>query len=311
LTKLVESAGIKEIARNVGFSHCGVARAEPLEELREGYLQFIGSGRNATLGYLERYMEQRLHPELLLPCVRSIITVLLNYLPHPDILPDDSFIIARYARGEDYHLVMKEKLHAMANLLKQEYGHPGIREFVDSGPVLEKVWAQRCGLGWQGKNTLLIRENEGSWFFIGILLTTLEIESDNPAPDRCGSCTRCMEACPTGALTAPGKLEISRCHSYHTIENRGVIPYQAARLFPGRIYGCDICQEVCPHNRAVPGTKILEFQPIPELLSLTRKEWSEMNRETFDRIFRNSTIKRTGFDTFQRNIRLTSPEKEA
>ncbi len=255
--------------------------------------------------YLERYTEQRLNPELLLPDVKSVIALLMNYYPQEIIPEEDNYIIAKYAYGKDYHSLMKERMKALTDFMKEAFEDPGTRRFIDSGPVLEKFWAQRCGLGWQGKNTIIIHPSAGSFFFIGIIMTTLEMKPDEPETDHCGDCTRCVESCPTGALNEPYQLDITRCISYHTIENRGEIPQEMKGNVHDRIFGCDICQDVCPYNRFAKPAKENHFFPSPELAALRKEDWRELEEGTFNRIFRDSEILRTGYQTLKRNMGLS------
>jgi len=295
---------IRTHALSLGFAHCGIAKAEPLEPVRPFYSEFINQKRYAGMKYLERYTEQRLNPELLLPGARSVIALLMNYSPEEVIPVPDNFIIAKYAYGKDYHPLMKERLKGLAEFLDNSFPGSRSRFFIDSGPVLEKTWAQRCGVGWQGKHTVVINERDGSFFFIGIILTTLDLEPDEPGRDHCGDCTRCIDACPTGALHTPYQLEITRCLSYHTIENRGEIPDAIRGMFRHRIFGCDICQDACPYNRFAKPQQEEHFRLQPKLGELRKNGWLEMTEEEFDQIFRHSEIKRTGYQTLLRNMEL-------
>ena len=232
---------IKTEALRLGFSHCGIARNDSLEELRPFYSGFIKREGYAGLKYLETFFEKRLHPELVLEGAKSVIALLMNYFP-PDIIPvQDNFIIAKYSYGNDYHRVMRDRINDMVNFMKLSCDTLQAKGFVDSGAILEKAWAQKCGVGWQAKNTLTINQSAGSFFFIGIILTDAEFESDQPETDHCGKCSKCVNACPTGALDIPYQLNIPRCIAYLTIENKEEIPENLRSKLNDRIYGCDIC----------------------------------------------------------------------
>ena len=295
---------ILQKALSLGFSLCGFAKAEPLESLRDRYTEFTAGRKYAGMEYLERYTEQRLHPELLLPGVRSVIALAMNYYPEEIIPEEDNFVIAKYAYGKTYHQLMKERLKSLTDFMEGKFETIQTRRFIDSGPVLEKLWAQRCGIGWQGKNTIIINPSEGSFFFIGIILSTLELEADEPETDHCGTCSKCVDGCPTGALNTPYQLDITRCISYHTIENRAEVPEEMNGNFHGRIYGCDICQDVCPYNRFAKPTTENHFLPSDELTALRKQEWREMDEATFNNIFQDSEIRRTGYHTIKRNMEL-------
>jgi len=298
---------IKAESLRQGFSHCGIAKAEPLEDLRRFYTAYLQKGAHEPFTYLKTQSEKRLNPALLLPGVKSLVALLMNY--NPPQLPEraENYIISRYACGKDYHPLMKERLSNLANFIKDQSAGAATRIFVDSGPVLEKAWAQRSGLGWQGKNSLIINKSAGSYFFIGILLTTLELEPDLPETGHCGTCDLCIRACPTGALHTPYQLEIKQCIAYHTIENKGEIPAAIREKMQNRIYGCDICQEACPYNRfAQPATEPWFF-PGEEMQSMRKKDWDSLTREGFDRLFDQLAVKRTGFEKFKSN--LTPPSE--
>ena len=293
---------IKMKASLLGFSSCGFARAQPLQDLRIFYSEFVSREQIPGLSYLYSQFEKRLDPRLIMKDAVSVICVMMNYYPPETISPENNFIISRYAYGKDYHIIMKERMAALTGFLRKESPGVNARSFVDSGPLLEKAWALRCGVGWQGKNTLIIRPGKGSFFFIGILLTNLELEPDLPASTHCGECDRCMKACPTGALDTPYRLDISRCIAYWTIEKNRGIPVEIRHKLNGRIFGCDICQEVCPHNRYATGHHEPEFLPSSELRNLRKEDWMKLSEEDFVRIFSVSPVRRTGYDRFIYNI---------
>jgi len=299
---------IREEALRQGFLHCGFARAEPPEEIRGFYSGYLEKNRQLSLSYLQSNFEKRMDPSLVLPGVKSIISLTLGYSAQPPAPEKDSFVIAKYARGADYHEIMKKKMDRFISWLKAEFGRARIKRFVDSGAVPEKFWAMRSGAGWQGKNTLIIHKEAGSFFFIGILLTDLELEADSPATDHCGHCTECIKACPTGALNTPYQLDMSRCISYHTIENKNAIPEDIIRHLGNRIYGCDLCQDVCPYNRAPKPTIIPEFLPSPDLMNMGKTEWLNLSEKQFDRLFGHSPVKRIGYDRLMRNIKAAAHE---
>ncbi|MCX6269489.1 MAG: tRNA epoxyqueuosine(34) reductase QueG [Bacteroidetes bacterium] len=293
---------IKEEALRLGFSFCGVARNDSLDELRPFYSGFIQRNGHAGLKYLETNFEKRLHPELIMEDAKSVIALLLNYFP-PEIIPEeDNFIISKYAYGRDYHVIMRNRLNELIQFMKLSFGDHLAKGFADSGQVLEKAWAQKCGVGWQGKNTLIINPTAGSFYFIGIILTELELEPDLAETDHCGNCTNCVNACPTGALDTPYQLNIPLCISYLTIESRAEIPADLKGKLNDRIYGCDICQDVCPYNRFARPHQIPEFSPSEPLKNLRKKEWIDLTEPDFNRIFADSPVKRVGYRRFKRWI---------
>lgn len=297
---------IKSRAKELGFTFCGIAKAEPLEEQRHFYKEYIINKHHHSLHFLETHLENRLNPLLLLPGARSVIALLMNYYP-PEVIPEeDNFIIAKYAYGKDYRLVIKKKINDLIIFLKKEYGEVDSRIYVDSGPVLEKTWAQKCGIGWQGKNTLLINKNSGSFFFIGIILTNLELDPDQPEKDHCGECTRCINACPTEALSRPYQLDISRCISYHTIESKDEIPEALKDKIRDRIYGCDICQDVCPYNKFASPHHEPDFLPPAALTRMRKNDWLELTEEKFNELFRKSPVFRIGYGKLMSTIRALS-----
>ena len=243
-------------------------------------------------------------PSLVMPEAKSVITLTLNYFPAGVMPEEDNYIIAKYAYGNDYHQVVKDRLERLSNYLRKESGATQVQSYVDSGPVSEKVWASLCGLGWQGKNTILINKTSGSFFFIGILFTNLDLEPDPASTDHCGDCEKCVRACPTGALDNPYQLNILKCIAYQTIENKAAIPEDIITHLEGRIYGCDKCQDVCPYNRFSKPNEIPEFIPSPALFKMRKKDWDTLSKEQFDALFSNSPIRRIGYERFKRNIEV-------
>ena len=301
----IGAENIKTKAAHLGFSFCGIAEAAPLSDQRSFYEYFIRKKLHCTLSYLETNLETRLDPLRMMPDARSVIAVLLNYYPDELIPDEDNFIISKYAYGRHYHHVMR-RTHELADFIRQEDGKIKARAFADSGTVMEKVWAQRCGLGWQGKNTLLINKNAGSFFFIGIILTNLDLLPDKPETDHCSSCDKCIKACPTGALRRPYELDISKCISYRTIESKVPIPEELKGTFNDRIYGCDICQDVCPFNKFARPAEMTEFSTHEALKRLRKKDWMALTELQFKELFKDSAIARTGYIQFMKNIRFVS-----
>lgn len=302
---------LKEEIRNraieMGFDACGFAAAAPLDDRKDFYFGFLREQRQANMAYLERYAPQRLNPDLLLPGVKTVVSVLVNYYP-PELLPEeDNFVISKYAYGKRYPPFIKIKMEPLAAFI-DSFDHAGgsSKIFVDSGPVLEKAWAQRCGIGWQGKNTLLINPKLGSYFFLGIILTTLEIDPDPGEQDHCGNCRKCMEACPTGALDRPYELDIRRCISYCTLVKNAEMIEEVRSKLGGRIYGCDTCQDVCPYNRFAKPTSHAHFHASEELKSLRRSDWMNLTETKFKTLFAGGSIEEKGYEKLMRNIHFAT-----
>ena len=296
---------VKEIATQSGFDYCGIARAVPLDEDARRLEQWLSKGMNGEMKYMENYFELRVNPQKLVPGARSVITLLLNYYPAVQPRQTDNKI-SRYALGEDYHTVIRTKLNHFLACIKEKLGDINGRGFVDSAPVLERSWAQRSGLGWIGKNGNLINKGSGSFFFIATLITDIALEYDDPlAKDYCGSCTRCIDACPTGAILDDKVVNGSQCISYYTIELKDMlIPEAMKGKFDNWLFGCDVCQEVCPWNRFSSPTHETAFSPIPEILNFSTQDWEELTEENFKKIFRHSPIRRTKFSGIKRNLRF-------
>ena len=298
---------LKAEARRIGFDACGIARAERLDGEARKLEQWLGDGRHATMGWMENHFEKRVDPRKLVPGARSVVSVIHSYYQpiEPSNTPETAQI-SRYAWGDDYHDVLKEKLAELFDWLDERAGGNGGRVFVDSAPVLDKAWAQRAGLGWMGKHTNLISREIGSYFFIGEMIVDVPLAADDPfSADYCGSCTRCIDACPTGAIDRPYSVDSTRCISYWTIEHRGDdIPENLARDFGGWIFGCDICQDVCPWNKFKKPTTDVRFLPSEGLHDTSLHEWAELNLEDFRRRFHKNPLKRTKFEGFQRNVRI-------
>ena len=291
---------IKTEAKKLGFLSCGISKAEFLEDEAPRLERWLKEGKHGKMAYMENHFDKRLDPRLLVPDAKSIISLLLNYYSPLDQL-DGSPKISKYAYGKDYHHVIKDKLKQLFQIINNKIGEVSGRVFVDSAPVMEKSWAVRSGLGWQGKNTNLISKKAGSFFFIAELIVDLELEYDTPVTDHCGSCTACIDACPTEALT-PYHIDASKCISYLTIELKDQIPTTFKSKMDDWAFGCDVCQDVCPWNRFSKQHNEPLFSPNSEVINYTQKNWEEITQETFNIIFKNSAIKRTGFNGFKRNI---------
>jgi len=297
---------IKQQAAALGFDHCGIARAVQLDADARRLEQWLHKGMHGSMHYMENYFDKRIDPRKLVDDAQSVITLLLNYYPAEQQHPQAPKV-AKYAYGKDYHEVIKAKLNTLLLQMQEQIGEVSGRGFVDSAPVLERSWAQRSGLGWIGKNGNLIHKQAGSFFFIATLITNLPLEYDSPVGDYCGSCTRCLDACPTQALVKPGVVDGSRCISYYTIELKDMlIPGEMQGRFQDWMFGCDICQDVCPWNRFSKPNKTVEFVPIPEILNFSTRDWEALSEEAFREIFRYSPLKRAKYKGIQRNLKFIS-----
>ncbi len=308
LATIALTNAVKAKAGALGFHACGIAEARPLVEDARRLEEWLASGKHGEMRYMENYFEIRTDPSQLLPGARTVVVVLMNYYPGKVPPGNDNLKISRYAHGTDYHFVMKRKLKDLAAFINGQAEGSASRVFVDSAPVLERAWAREAGLGWIGKNTCLITREQGSFFFIGIVLTTAELAPDRQQePDHCGGCTRCLEACPTGALSRHG-MDARKCISYLTIEYRGEkLPPEFKGKMDNWIFGCDICQEVCPWNRLSEPNEEPEFQIREALRAMGREDWENLGEEKFRELFRRSPVKRTGFGGLRRNIAFVLP----
>jgi epoxyqueuosine reductase len=295
---------IKQEAERLGFNSCGIAIATQLDEDAVRLEQWLNKGHNSGMQYMERYFDLRIDPRKLVSGAKSVITLLLNYYPSQEQIPSAPKI-AKYAYGTDYHYVIREKLNELLAFINEHIGEVNGRGFVDSAPVLERSWAVRSGLGWVGKNGNVLTRDTGSFFFIATLITDLDLVADAPfATDHCGTCTRCIDACPTQAIVSPTEIDAGKCISYLTIELKdALIPSEFHSKMDGWMFGCDICQDVCPWNRFSKNNVEPSFTPIPEILNLSLKEWETMTEETFNSTFKNSPLKRSKWKGIQRNIK--------
>jgi len=296
---------VKKTAASLGFDYCGIAKAVPLDEDARRLEKWLMEGKHGSMNYMENYFDLRVDPSKLVPGARSVISLLLNYFPGK-LQEDMENKISKYAYGKDYHDVIRNKLNQFLLILKANIGDFQGRGFVDSAPVLERSWAQRSGLGWIGKNGNLINNRAGSFYFIASLITDIEFVYDDPfAKDFCGSCTRCIDNCPTDAIL-PGKVvDGSKCISYFTIELKDeLIPGSMKGKFNNWMFGCDVCQDVCPWNRFSKPTNEKELEPIPEVLNFRTEDWEQLTEDKFRIIFKDSPIKRTKFRGIKRNLRF-------
>lgn len=293
---------IKATAARLGFSFCGIAKAEFLEEEAPRLEEWLQRGYQGKMSYLENYFDKRLDPRLLVEGARSVISLGYNYFPSKDLGTEGNLKVAKYAYGEDYHVVVKDKLKELLGVIQQEVGEVSGRAFVDSAPVLERPLAQRAGNGWIGKNSLLLNKQMGSFFFLAELIIDLDLVCDSPIKDYCGTCTACMDACPTDAIPEPYVVDGSKCISYFTIELKESIPEEVRGKFENWIFGCDICQDVCPWNRFSQQNTEKRFQPNDALKTFTKNDWQEITEEVFNKVFKNSPIKRTKLAGLKRNI---------
>lgn len=294
----------------MGFDACGVARATALETESANMERWLDEGHEGEMGYLTRNKEKRYDPRRLVEGTKSIVTVLYNYFPQQPLGDGEHYKIAKYAYGADYHDVLKRKLRQLLETIETQTGRlEGVRVFVDSAPVLDRAWAVRCGLGFIGKNTTLIHPKKGSFFFIGHLFLPLDLtETGQDMTNRCGRCTKCIDACPTGALESPFHIDARKCISYLTIEYKGSLAGLDQRNFHGWMYGCDICQDVCPYNKFALPNQEPDFQPSEQLLAMKAEDWEKLDKETFDTLFKHSAVQRAGFEGLKRNIGFISKE---
>ncbi len=309
---LSHSQFIKHTAQQLGFSYCGIAKAGFLNEDARRLEQWLHKGFNGSMSYMENYFDLRTNPQLLVPNAKSVITVLKNYYNDDRTIDDKRETevgqpkISKYAYGKDYHEVIKKQLNEFYDILKKQIGDFNGRGFVDSAPVLERTWAVKSGLGWVGKNGNVITKQNGSFFFIATLIVDVELDYDNAfAKDFCGTCTKCIDTCPTDAILPNKVVDGSKCISYFTIELKdALIPNNMQGKFDNWMFGCDVCQDVCPWNRFAASHSEKEFEPLPQVLNFNTKDWEELTEEQFKIIFKNSPIKRTKFAGIKRNLKF-------
>ena len=292
---------VKRLAREQGFDACGISAAGFLEEEATGLENWLNAGFHGTMSWMERHFDERLDPRKLVPGAKSVISVVLNYFPNEGQRADAPKI-SKYAYGRDYHKVIRGKLKRMLLCIQDEIGEVSGRGFVDSAPVMDRAWARKSGLGWVGKHSLLLSKGSGSYFFIGALIVDIELEPDGPTTDHCGSCTACIDACPTSAIVAPTVVDSNKCISYLTIEYKGALPSEYQEKMEDWVYGCDICQGVCPWNRFSTPHSEDDFNIRDSIQNNDWEAWEEITHELWEEITKGSAMRRVGFDGFKRNL---------
>ncbi len=300
---------IKEIAYELGFNFCGISKAAFLEEEAPLLEDYLNEGRHGNMSWIENYFDMRLDPTKFVEGAKSVVSLMLNYYPS-EKQTANSYKLSKYAYGEDYHEVIKKKLRVFMEKIRLRIGEVDGRAFTDSAPVLEKAWATKSGMGWRGKNNLMIRPMQGSFFFVAELIIDLDLLPDGPIKDYCGTCTKCIDACPTGALDTPYQINASKCISYATIELRdALLPGEFKDKMEDWMFGCDICQDVCPWNRFATPHSVVEFEPRAGLLDMQYADWNELTQEVFSQFFSKSAVKRTKFSGLKRNIGFIKKEE--
>lgn len=292
---------IKAEAKRLGFLSCGISQAGFLEEEAPRLESWLNKNMHGEMRYMENHFDKRLDPTLLVEGSKSVVSLLLNYYPS-EVQTNESYKLSKYAYGTDYHFVIKDKLKLLLAFIQEEIGEVNGRAFVDSAPVLDKAWAAKSGLGWIGKHSNLLSQKVGSFYFIAELIIDLELDYDTPVTDHCGTCRACIDACPTNAITEPYVVDGSKCISYFTIELKDNLPTSMKGKFDDWMFGCDVCQDVCPWNRFSKSHNEPLFNPHPELLSMTKKDWEEITEDTFKKVFKKSAVKRTKLSGLKRNI---------
>ncbi len=309
-TKTAYTQLIKNKATELGFDRVGISKADFLQEEAPRLEQWLHESRHGKLAYMENHFDKRLDPRLLVEDAKSVVSFSLNYFPK-ELQRKDSYKISKYAYGQDYHQVIKDKLKTLLTFIREEIGEVSGRGFVDSAPVLDKAWAKKSGIGWLGKNNNLITKKAGSFFFIAELILDLELDEDHSTPDYCGTCTKCIDACPTDAIYEAHKIDANKCISYLTIELKdSIIPKKFDDKMDNWMFGCDVCQDVCPWNKFSSPTKEMAFTGDNRLLTNSKSDWEEITQEIFSEIFKNSAIKRTKFKGLKRNISFLSKKGE-
>lgn len=298
---------IKAEAKRLGFMDCGISKADFLEEEAPRLEEWLKRGYHGEMKWMENHFDKRLDPRKLVEGAKSVVSVILNYYPEETQKDPEAPKIAKYAYGEDYHFVIKRKLQALMNFISEEIGEVSGRAFTDSAPVMDRAWAERAGLGWTGKHTLLLTKGVGSFYLIGELIIDLELKPDTPVVNHCGSCTKCMDACPTEAIIAPQLIDAAKCISYLTIELKDQISNEFKPQMEGWAFGCDICQDVCPWNRFSKPTKVEEFGAHPDMLEMTKRDWEEITEDVFRKVFKKSAVKRAKYVGLKQNIDFLKP----
>lgn len=292
---------VKSIARDLGFDFCGISKAQMLDNEARNLENWLNKGYQGKMAYMENHFEKRVNPQLLVPGAKSVISLLFNYFPEED-LSESPLKISKYAYGKDYHFVIKDKLKNFVKEIEAQIGNVEGRVFVDSAPVLDRAWAAKSGLGWIGKNAMLINKRKGSFYFIAELILDLELEYDTATTDHCGTCTACIDACPTDAIVDNKVIDSNKCISYLTIELKEQVPAHFKAHMEGWIFGCDICQDVCPWNKFSVIHQMADFHPHPQLKSLHQNEWEELTEEIFKDVFKKSAVKRAGYMKLKETI---------
>ncbi len=296
---------IKSKAKEIGFSFCGISKADFLKEQAPHLEKWLKDNKNGKMKYMENYYDKRLNPRLLVDDAKSIISLLMNYFPQQTQQKSSYYKISKYAYGQDYHFVIKNKLKKLTKFIYENIGKVNIRYFVDSAPILERAWAVKSGLGWIGKNANLINKKNGSFFFISELITDLDLDYDNPLKrDYCANCHLCIDACPTEAITEARVIDANKCISYLTIELKDKIPDEFKNKYKNWIFGCDICQDVCPWNNFSIVNNEPAFLPEPDLLKMNKNDWEEITEEVYKELFKKTAVKRAKFNKLKNNIRF-------
>lgn len=299
---------IKAEARRLGFTACGISKAGFLEEDAPRLESYLKNAFHGKMKYMENHFDKRLDPTLLVDDAKSVVSLAFNYYPENAQQDEQAPVLSKYAYGKDYHFVVKDKLALLVEYIEENIGTFNGRIFVDSAPVLDRAWARKSGLGWIGKNGNLILPQAGSFFFLAELIFDMELEPDSPMTEHCGSCTKCIDACPTDAIKDSKIIDGSKCISYYTIELRDMIPEEVKGKFENRVFGCDICQDVCPWNRFSIANTEPNFQPKEAMLNMSKQDWYDMTAEVFNELFKNSAVKRTRFAGLKRNLQFLKPE---
>jgi len=293
---------IKQKALELGFDSIGIAKADFLEEEAPSFEDWLKKGYHGKMKYMENHFDKRLDPRLLVPGAKTVISLSYNYYPDKQQV-DNTYKVAKYAYGKDYHFVLKDKMRELSRFIIEQNGDINIRVFTDSAPVMERAWARRAGIGWEGKHSLIIQKNKGSFYFLAEIIMDLELKYDLPFDtDHCGRCTKCIDACPTEAILPDKVINATRCISYLTIELKDELPLQLKGKFKDWMFGCDICQEVCPWNKFSFPHQEPQFKPHPDLLDMTKKDWEDITEEVFRDLFKKSAVKRTKYSGLKRNI---------